>query len=123
MNTKAALEVQLSAVVKLMFFALVISTFLVMANKIRTSELHDLKVASRDVALAHDAVLASPLEVFVAFSVKQNVDLNIDVNNCIVMAKSKNKVDTAPSNFPCAKNSLKKIDVAFEENKVKILGT
>jgi len=123
MKKKAVVDLQLSWVVDLLMLVLLISTFMVLNNKIKTSQLHDMKVSVRDLSLTHDAVSASPNEVYSVIVPKKNMDVILDDSACVVVAKSKESVDTIPLRFPCSKSNLAKVSSVVQEDKIVISKT
>ncbi len=111
---------QMSWWVDIAMLILVIFVFYSVYNKITTSEIHNLKAAVRDFSFAHDAVISSPHEVFLSYRINDKVDMNFDMKECIVFAKSKEKKYALPSRFPCAKNSLVKSDSKILEGNIAV---
>ena len=95
MNKKGdILDLQLVWVIDLILFTFLIITYFAIDSRIKNSELHDIHMTAREVAMTYDAVKSSPHDVVYSLNFKDNLAVNFDKDTCTVFVKSKKPGDT-----------------------------
>ena len=107
MNKKGdILDLQLVWVIDLILFTFLIITYFAIDSRIKNSELHDIHMTAREVAMTYDAVKSSPHDVVYSLHFKDNLAVNFDKDTCTVFVKSKKPGDTLNSKSYCGKNNF-----------------